>query len=271
MKRIIICLLVALACILQYANAQDITRVCTICNGNGQQECTLCKGKGTWKAEVNGKKKKGTCPHCRGSESQPCWLCAGTGRQVTVFSPDQDTIHPDGYSWIWCSTCQHHGVTRCQRCKGKGCEYAADGTPSVCQLCDGKRYVVCTSCQGKCGWYAEKVRCNVCEASGQIVCKQCAGQGWIPPSNVDRAFAEVCGPCQGHGLVPHKDCGGKGCRHCKNGRVKCKKCDGHGAIIITPRPQYRDCSACSHKGIQNCEVCGGKGYTNVTIEGITLR
>ena len=94
MKKTVFCLLLALSCTWQNASAQDVTHVCTICNGNGHQECTLCKGKGTWKAEVEGKKKKGTCPACQGSESQPCWLCAGTGKQVTVFTPNLEAVHP---------------------------------------------------------------------------------------------------------------------------------------------------------------------------------
>ena len=249
-------------------NAQDIAQVCTLCNGHGTQECALCEGKGKWKAEVDGKKKKVDCPACKGSEQQPCWLCNGTGKAAEVIQPATSTSHPDGYSWLWCGTCKHHGVVKCTRCGGLGDVYASNGDASTCGLCDGKRYVLCSYCNGTCGWYTERLRCDVCEGNGSVTCSQCNGQGWLPPERVDKAFAEVCKPCKGFGLVPHKDCGGRGCKHCKNGKVVCRPCDGHGAVIISPEPKYVNCKSCNHKGIQRCTACTGKGYRNITAEGI---
>ena len=250
--------------------AQEIVQMCSICNGHGTQECSLCEGKGKWKTQIDGKKKKIECPACNGTENQPCWLCNGSGKDVIVKEPNVNANHPEGYSWLWCSTCKHHGVISCTRCEGRGNVFANDGESSICNLCEGKRYVLCSSCQGSCGWYVEQVKCEVCEGNGTITCSQCNGQGWLPPEKIDNAYAEVCKHCKGHGLVPHKECEGKGCKHCKNGKITCKHCEGHGAIIMTPEPKYKECHKCNHKGIQKCNMCSGRGFRIITVEGISL-
>lgn len=252
----------------QIATAQDIAQVCSTCNGKGTHECSLCEGKGKWKAEIDGKKKKIECPHCKGSELQHCWLCGGTGKDVIVVTPNTSATHPDGYSWLWCSSCEYQGVVRCTRCRGRGKLYARNGEVFVCGLCDGKRYVLCTNCQGSCGWYVMRLKCELCEGNGSITCSHCNGQGWLPPENVDKAYAEVCKLCKGHRVIPHKECEGKGCKYCKNGKVKCEQCNGHGAVIITPEPKYKDCRRCNHKGVQNCSACKGRGYRIITEAGV---
>ena len=107
--------------------------------------------------------------------------------------------------------------------------------------------------------------------NGVQTCASCDGRGWLPPASVDRARAEVCKKCLGHGMVSHKDCGGKGCKHCKNGQVKCTPCKGQGAIIVTAEPNYKECGTCKHKGVQNCANCVGRGYVSVTETGIVLK
>lgn len=250
------------------ATAQDVALVCTICNGQGTQKCSLCEGKGKWKAEVGGKRKNVECPACKGTEIQPCWLCDGSGKDVGALFPNTNSQHSEEYSWLWCSSCKHQGLNFCTRCEGRGKVYTVNGDALVCNLCGGKRYVLCSSCKGACGWYVKRVKCEVCEGDGSISCSQCNGLGWFPPENVDKAFAEVCKQCKGHGLVPHKECEGSGCKNCKNGKLKCKQCGGHGAIIITPEPKYKDCMKCSHKGVQRCSACSGRGYRNITEEGV---
>lgn len=265
-------LILLLGCVLSFHNlfAQDIAQVCSVCKGSGTHECSLCEGKGKWKAEIDGKKKKIECPHCKGFEVQHCWLCGGTGKDVSIVTPNTSTVHPDGYSWLWCSSCNRHGVRCCTRCGGRGTVYASNGESSTCGLCEGKRYVLCSSCKGACGQYAKQVRCEVCEGNGSLTCSQCNGQGWLPPEKVEKAFAEVCKQCNGHRFVPHKECEGKGCKNCKNGKVVCKPCDGRGAVIVTPEPKYRECYKCSHKGVQRCGNCSGRGYRNVTVDGHVL-
>lgn len=265
--------LIMFVCLMLASNqavAQDIDQVCAICKGHGTQECSLCEGKGKWKVEVDGKKKKVDCPECKGTEVQQCWLCRGSGKNVTVKTPNTSCHHPEGYSWLWCAPCKHVGVIPCTRCEGRGKVYAANGEVAVCSLCDGRRYVLCSSCKGTCGWYAMRVRCEVCEGSGSLTCSDCNGRGWLPPERVERAFAEVCKQCKGYGMIPHKECGGKGCKHCKNGKLRCRHCDGHGAVIMTPEPKFKACDKCSHKGVQRCNACSGKGYRNITEEGISI-
>lgn len=253
------------------AFAQDVTLVCSICNGHGMRECTLCEGKGKWKTEIDGKKRKVECPACNGRETQPCWLCNGTGKDIIIMSPPTNNSHPNDYSWLWCHSCKQKGVTCCTRCQGRGMVYADNGKDAVCSLCNGKRFVLCSSCNGSCGWYVNRYKCEVCEGNGSLTCSQCNGQGWLPPEHVEKAYAEVCKQCKGHGMISHKECEGKGCKQCKNGEMKCKQCKGHGAVIMTPEPKYKECVKCSHKGVQRCNACSGKGYRDVTTEGIIVR
>lgn len=268
MKKLCIVLLLQLLCFANDGFAQDVAEVCPFCKGYGTQKCALCDGKGHWKAEIDGKKKKVDCPSCNGTEMQPCWLCNGTGNDVVIKSANISSTHPEGFRWLGCNSCKFHGVVRCIKCSGRGSIYAANGEASTCSLCDGKRYTLCASCHGSCGWYVEQVRCSVCEGGGAIICGQCHGQGWLPPEHIEKPFAEVCKKCKGVGLVLHIECEGKGCRKCKEGKVKCLQCEGHGAVVISPEPEYKDCSRCHHKGVLRCNVCDGRGYKNLTMEGI---
>ena len=261
-------LLAQIICLAAIVQAQDIAKSCTICNGLGSQECSLCKGTGKWKAEIEGKRKKVECPACNGTETQPCWSCKGTGRENSIINANTSVEHPDGYHWQWCSKCHHHGVICCNRCSGNGKIFASDGSSSACPLCDGLNYILCNECNGSCGWYTRQVKCAICEGNGTLTCSRCNGSGWLPPENVDKAFAEICKSCKGQKYIPHKDCEGRGCKQCKDGKVKCNTCDGHGAVIISPEPKFKSCSTCLHQGFLKCKECKGRGYKNLTEEGL---
>ena len=250
--------------------AQNPVSVCSICNGSGTFKCTLCKGNGKWKIEKEGKKIKIECPQCNGTENQHCWACDGSGRSINVLEPKTNVNHAEGFMWTWCSSCHHLGINVCPRCQGKGLLYFDDGTSVKCNLCEGIKYTVCNSCKGDCGWYTKNIRCNVCEGSGKLTCNVCNGKGWFPPENIEKAHAEVCKACMGRRLIPHKKCDGKGCKECNNGKIICKLCEGNGAIIITPVPQYKQCSTCQHQGVLSCKVCSGIGYKRITEMG-TIR
>ena len=258
-------------CSLQHVDAQEISEVCRICNGGGSFKCPLCNGKGKWKTSVNGKSQKITCPACNSLETRPCYACNGTGKDEHICKPQTQTSHPDGYRWLWCKPCNHTGIAACTRCGGIGNVYAEGGESSTCPLCEGKKYTLCQSCKGDCGWYVEELRCETCEGNGVVACAKCDGQGWIPPADVEKAYAKVCKECHGNGEVPHRDCSGKGCKKCKNGNVRCRKCDGYGAVIASiPTPEFKPCYSCNREGIQKCTVCGGTGHKLITQSGIVI-
>jgi hypothetical protein len=73
--------------------------------------CEFCKGRG-----------KKICNECKGSGN--CFMCLGSG--ICVWCSDTSS----------CDYCQESKI--CMICKGLG----------KCKNCDGKKYVICSHCEG---------------------------------------------------------------------------------------------------------------------------
>ena len=57
------------------------------------------------------------------------------------------------------------------------------------------------------------------------------------------------------------------CRHCFEGRVPCRACDGAGSYAVTGLDDaegvMEDCGACSGTGECPCSICAGTGEVGV--------
>lgn len=49
------------------------------------------------------------------------------------------------------------------------------------------------------------------------------------------------------------------CKSCKDGEIKCPRCNGKGIITYVIQSSHQ-CSHCNGSGVKKCGVCDGKGY-----------
>jgi DnaJ-class molecular chaperone len=141
---------------------------------------------------------------------------------------------------------------------------------TTCATCNGKGKIaspgkkICTKCKGQ-GWTLAKsanaTLCSSCNGDGEVAttatCIDCEGRGF-QVSIVELHYGrQVCGNCEGKGLIPQK----------------CSVCGGSGYKWFMKQsftsPHKVGCVPCAGTGIVSrpaCRACHGKGYTLVPVE-----